>query len=86
MTQREIDDKVYELKMYIADKFRDIQMQSQALKNVEDETKTLQTCLKISDFVTEIQRAYGSLEELAHEEPEEEPEDETFDNEFGSYM
>lgn len=82
MTQKEIDDKTYELRMYISDKFRDIQMQSQALKNVEDETKNLQTCVKISDFVAEIQKAYGSLEELAHEEPEEEPQDD-FESEFG---
>lgn len=85
MTQREIDAKVYEMKSYIADKFRDIQMQAQTLKNVEDETKALNTLTKISDFTGEIRRAYGSLEDMSHEDIEEEPEEDNSYNNCSSY-
>lgn len=86
MTQREIDNKVFELRMYISDKFRDIQMQSQALKNVEDEVKNKQTLVKITDFVNEIQSAYGSLADLMHEEAEEPEEEDEFCKQYSSYM
>lgn len=72
MTRTEYEEKEYELKMYIADKFRDIQMQANSLKNVEDATKVKLTLVKISDFIQEIQRGYGSLESLYHEDITEE--------------
>lgn len=75
MTQTEYEDKEYELKMYISDKFRDIQMQANSLKNVEDITKTKQTLTKISDFIQEIHRGYSSLESLYHEDITDEQDD-----------
>lgn len=86
MTQKEIDTKVFELRMYIADKFRDIQMQSQSLKNVEDEVRVKQTLVKISDFVNEIQSAYRELSDLQHEEADEPEEEDSFCQQFSSYM
>ena len=83
MTEGQIEDKIYETKMYISDKFRDIQMQAQSLKNVEDEEKVKQTLTKIRDFVDEVFRGYGTLEELDHEIPEEESSDD--DNGFFNY-
>lgn len=80
MTQSQIDGKIYEMKVYIADKFRDIQMQSQTLKNVEDETKVLQALAKISDFSEEIKRGYYALTELENEEVTEEK------NSYSSYI
>ena len=68
MSRRDYDDKEYELKSHIADKFKDIQMQANSLKNVEDETKVRQTFIKINDFIDEARRAYGDLEALAHED------------------
>lgn len=74
MTQQKLDSKIYDTKVYIADKFRDIQLQASALKNVEDENKVKQTLTKITDFAADIFRAYGTLEELFREEPETEEE------------
>lgn len=79
MTQKELDIKIYEIKSFVSDKFRDIQMQSQALKNVEDETKIMQTLTKISDFITEIKRGYDTFNSLIREDVEEEEEDNTYD-------
>jgi hypothetical protein len=84
MTQRELDDKMYEMRSFIADKFRDIQMQSQSLKNVEDEVKVLQTLTKINDFTDEIRRGYGELDALYHEDVDEE-EKEQFDSILDSF-
>lgn len=86
MTISQIEDKMFELRSYIADKFRDIQMQSQALKNVEDEAKNRITLTKINDFVEEILRGYGELEALYHEEPDEETPDDNEYSKWGSYM
>ena len=80
MTRREYDDKEYEIKSYIADKFKDIQMQALSLKNVEDETKVRQAFVKINDFIDEARRSYGDLEALSHEDVVEETEDS--DDEF----
>lgn len=86
MTQKEIDTKIFEMRMYIADKFRDIQMQSQSLKNVEDEVRVKQTLVKISDFVNEIQSAYRELSDLQCEEADEPEEEDSFCQQFSSYM
>lgn len=84
MTQVQLDDKIDETKMYIADKFRDITMQADALKTKtpEDEEKVKQILTKISDFIEEIYRGYGTLEGLSREDVEEEPSD-VGDNFFG---
>ena len=71
MTVRELEDKIFETQMYISDKFRDIQMQAQSLKSVEDEAKVQITLTKIIDFVEEVRRGYDTLNALHHEEPEE---------------
>lgn len=87
MTQQEIDDKVFELRMYISDKFRDIQMQSNSLKNVEDEVRNKQTLVKIDDFINDIRTAYSNLSDLQCEEAEEpEENDDDYCKLFGSCM
>ena len=63
-----LEDKKFELKNYIADKFRDLQLQSQSLKIVEDEVKNLQTLSKMVDFINEVRRSYGELSNLEYEE------------------
>lgn len=73
MTLQEIEDRDYELRSFIADKFKDIQMQSNALKNPEDEDKNKTTLIKICDAVEDIRRSYGQLLELSMEIPEEPP-------------
>lgn len=77
MKQFEIDEKIYEIKSYIADKFRDIQSNATALKNVEDEIKVKQILGKISDFSEEILRGYREIEDLSFEtvDADDEPED-----------
>lgn len=75
MTAHELEAKTYELKSYIADKFRDIQMQANSLKNVEDEGKVLITLAKLTDFITEIRRGYSDIALLYQEEIEEEIEE-----------
>jgi len=75
MTLQELETKTYELKSYIADKFRDIQMQANSLKNVEDEDKVLITLAKLTDFITEIRRGYSNIALLYQEEIEEEIEE-----------
>ncbi len=84
MTVQQIENEKFEVKMFIADKFRDIQMQSNSLKNVEDTSKVHQTLTKIVDFVEEVRRSYSRLETLDMEEPEEENNDEF--NAFGGFM
>lgn len=84
MTVQQIEDEKFEVRMFIADKFRDIQMQSNSLKNVEDVSKVHQTLTKIVDFVEEVRRSYSRLETLDMEEPEEENDDEF--NAFDSFM
>lgn len=87
MTQAQLDDKINETKMYIADQFRNITMQADALKTktVEDEVKVKQTFTKISDFIEEALRGYGTLEELEHEFVDDDPPDHNDDNGFFSY-
>ena len=84
MTLKEIENAQFETRMFIADKFRDIQMQANSLKNVEDQSKALLTLTKITDFVEEIRRGYSNLDTLDREEPEEVPND-GYDA-FGSFM
>lgn len=64
MTQREIENEIYDQKYHIADKFKDIQMQGNALKNPEDEGKNKQTLIKIKDAIDDILRAYAQITEL----------------------
>lgn len=71
MTQRQIEEKIFEMQSYITDRFRDLQRQANTLKNPEDKTKNIQTLAKISDYSTDIQRSYEILEKLMCEEPEE---------------
>jgi len=62
--QSELDEKIYEVKSFIADKFKDIQMQSQSLKYVESEVKVKQTLIKIQYAIADIHRGYDELEKL----------------------
>lgn len=62
MKQHELEDKTYEIRSYIADKFRDIQSNATLLKNVEDEIKVKQILGKISDYSEEILRGYRQLD------------------------
>jgi hypothetical protein len=72
MTRQELDDAIFKRQYYIADSFKDIQMASSALKNVEDETKNLQNLMKIKDAVEDIKRTYYELDDLMYAEPDEE--------------
>lgn len=81
MTQREIDEKISNWRNIISDKFKDMQMQSQALKNPEDETKNNIILTKISDDIADIRRAFGEVKVLGNTIPDEE-EDDGYDNGF----
>ena len=77
MKQHELEEKTYEIRSYIADKFRDIQSNATLLKNVEDEIKVKQILGKISDYSEEVLRGYRQLDELSYETPDEEEQDDT---------
>jgi len=81
--QSELDEKIYEVKSFIADKFRDIQMQSQSLKYVESEVKVKQALIKIQDAIADIRRGYDELEKLALITPDQDEPEETDDNNLG---
>lgn len=83
MKQSELDEKIYEVKSFIADKFKDIQMQSRSLKNVESEVKVKQTLIKIQDAITDIRRGYDELENLTLIIPDQNEPEETDDNNLG---
>ena len=86
MTERELETKIYDMKSFIADKFKDIQMQAQSLKNPdEDQMKILSILTKISDDISDIKRGYSDLEELNVTVPEPE-ETEGGNGAFGSYF
>lgn len=86
MTIKEQEDQIFETQMYIADKFRDIQMQANSLKAVEDEDKVKITLTKIVDFCEEIRRGYNTLEELKFVDPVEENNDDEEYNGFNSFF
>lgn len=75
MTQKQLDNKIYELKSFVADKFKDIQMQSASLKNPEDQMKSNQTMTKITDDIADIRKAFGDIKVLESEVPEEDEDD-----------
>ena len=72
MTQRQKEEKIYEMNAYIADQFRQIQGQGNALKNPEDRGKNAITMLKIKDFIDSVNRAYDTIDRIELEEVEEE--------------
>ncbi len=72
MTRRELEMKDYELRSFIAEKFKDIQMQAQSLKNVEDRDKALRAFAAIDEFIGDAKRTYVELEYLQDETPEDE--------------
>ncbi len=72
MTQKQLDNKIYELKSFAADKFKDIQMQAASLKNPEDQMKVNQTMTKITDDIADIRKAFGDIKTLESEVPEDE--------------
>ena len=80
MTLRELEQRDYELRSFIADKIKDIQMQGNSMKNPEDKMRNLQTLTRITDCISDIKRTYAELEQLDGESPDEEDEDELFNN------
>ena len=82
MTQRELEQKDYELRSFIADKIKDIQMQGNSMKNPEDKTRNLQTLTRIADCISDIKRTYVELERLDGEDPEEDEQNELLNNNF----
>ena len=76
MTQRQIDDKIYEFQTFILDKFKDIQAQAQSLKNV-DKPKNEVAFAKIADYIADIRHAFDSLAEYENLQPEAEEEDDS---------
>lgn len=75
MTQAEIDKKMFELNNFIADKFKDMQMLTQTLRNPEDVLKSNQTMTKITDSIADVRRAYSDISALDAIIPEEENEE-----------
>lgn len=84
MTQKEIDEKIYTFNSYILDKFKDIQGQANALKNV-DKPKNEVVFLKIKDAIADIRKAYDELERLSTISPEE-TEDLESNEGYGSFI
>lgn len=74
MTQKEIDEKLYEYNSFVTDKFRDIQAQANTLKYV-DRQKNEVVFAKISDFIADIRHVYDKIEELERETPDAEEEE-----------
>lgn len=85
MTQKQIDEKMYNYNTFILDKFKDIQAQANSLKNV-DKPKNNVAFAKITDNIADIRNAYEKLEELecAVPEPEEESTGMSFFNASGN--
>ena len=74
MTQKQLDDKIYNYHTFILDKFKDIQTQANTLKNV-DKPKNDIVFAKITDFIADVRAAFEKLEELECEVPDPEPEE-----------
>lgn len=81
MTQKELDSEIFMKKMFIADRFKDIQSYAAALTTVED-TRWQVTALKIRDALDECNRVKRELEMLELEEPDDENADLTVFNNF----
>ncbi len=75
MTQRQKEEKIYEMNAYIADQFRSIQGQGNSLKNPEDRGKNALAMLKIKDFIDSVNRAYDTIDRIELEDVEEENND-----------
>lgn len=69
MTQKQIDEKKYNYSTFVLDKFKDIQVQANTLKNV-DRPKNEVAFAKITDYIADIRSAFDKLEELDREEPD----------------
>ena len=80
MTLKEIEQAKYLKYDTIADRFKDLQMQSNALKNPEDEIRTLNLLTRIADDVTDIKKLYTEIKDLDDEIPEKEV------NNFKAYL
>lgn len=74
MTQKQLDDKIYNYHTFILDKFKDIQAQANSLKNV-DKPKNDIAFAKITDFIADIRSAFDKLDELDRVIPEPEMEE-----------
>jgi len=64
MTYEERELKIHEFYVFIADKFKDIQLRGQELKHPEDKSMTLMPLKKMKDDIDDILRAYGEIEYL----------------------
>lgn len=85
MTQREIDEKTFEKKSYIADKFKDIQVISQNLTTPDSMDWETQI-KKIQDAVADALRVGAELKDLEAEYPDPEEDEDGEDNGYGSYL
>ena len=72
MTKREIELKIEAWKYHIADKFKDIQVNANALKYAENQGKNNQLLMKITDAIDDIKRSYGEIATLEITTPDEE--------------
>lgn len=75
MKQAEIDNAIFEWRNFIAERFKDVQMVSQTLKNPEDKDKNYNTFVKITDCFNDCRRAYDNIMRLENEVPDPEEED-----------
>lgn len=86
MTQYEIDNLKYKSLANIDEAFTSIKRNAEALKDAQDKDKNLQTMLKIQQFIEDIRREYGVLENLAMEDPDPEEDDDSFKYTGSAYL
>lgn len=72
MTQRDIELQIESKRYYIADKFKDIQMNANTLKYAENQASNYRAFVKITDAIDEVKKAYEEISELEVTSPEEE--------------
>ena len=83
MTQREIDEKMYEKKNFIADKFKDIQSISHMLSTPDTLNWEIQI-KKRQDAAADALKAGAELKDLESEYPDEEEDTYGTNNAFNS--
>ena len=86
MTQYEIDNLKYKSLANIDEAFTSIKRNAEALKDAQDKDKNLQTMLKIQQFIEDIRREYGVLENLSMEDPDPEEDADSFNYTGSAYL
>lgn len=73
MTRAQLDSKIEEVKNYIADKMKDIGSHWNTIsgKTPDEEAVIKRELTKMSDFIDDIFKSYGTLGELEYEDVDE---------------